>query len=323
MLKDSETLIGLRAGSYVVKSVIADGTYSRLYLTELHSDETDRQVIKVAKEAQYENPVYSPFQTRCYTIIEGAVLPVNPSTSEILREQQRAIAYSHHPTFVDVGPYSDEDELPMYSMQFISEPTLRSRLNEGRGIDLLFLANLAERLEKQRTRSPVKVHGDLKPEHIFLVEDRYITLIDPGCFIPMNCAEGTLLDCVVTTPIYYPLLQPDDLLAFGIVMWEVACKQHPMLMPDDADPRVVGDSVRAWAKRYENVGQYFLSPIVNIRRPAEIVADMPPHLEQVLLKGLRLQIGANGLIETGPGFESFPEWQDAIQNLIDRGITHL
>lgn len=321
MLKESETLIGLKfVGNYVVTKLIAEGTFSRIYLTE--DEETqDLVAIKVAKEMNRTHEPTSPFATRCYNVVEGSVVEVHPSTLEVVREQQSAIGYSPSDCFISIGHYEERHGFPMYHMEFITLPTLRTLLIEGSPISVSLLSYICKKLEKIGV-SIVQYHGDLKPEHIF-VEDNYSAFISPGRFDPLNCEEGRELDCAVTTAIYYPLMKPDDSLAFGIMLWEIACKQHPLLMPHDAGSTAIGDSVRAWAKRYENVGQYFLSPLRNIRRPAELVPGMPPHLEQVLLKGMRLQVGVNGLIETGPGFESFSEWQDALQNLIDLGITHL
>ncbi|MFN8657779.1 MAG: hypothetical protein U0105_15675 [Candidatus Obscuribacterales bacterium] len=322
MLKASETLVGLKVvGNFVCKAEIADGTYSRIFLAENQNDGT-RVAVKIAKELDRPTTVKSQFQTRTHAITEGAVITVHPDTALVLSLQNRSMQYGYYGCYPWISHYEVRQGLPMYPMDVIEAPTIRELLNRAELVPVSSFVQLFGLLSKQQSRNASEYHGDLKPEHIF-IGDQAPRLIDPGWFGPLHCDEGQGLDCALTTPIYYPLLKPDDLLAFGIVMWEVACKQHPMLMPEDSGSPAIGDSVRDWAKRYENVGQYFLSPIVNIRRPAEIVADMPPHLEQVLLKGLRLQIGANGLIETGPGFESFPEWQDAIQNLIDRGITHL
>ncbi len=322
MLKASESLIGLKVvGNYVVIKLIADGTFSRIYLTENQITQ-DLVAIKVAKEMDRTQEPVSPFATQCYSVFEGGVTEVHPSTLEVVREQQYAIGYSSTVCYVSVGDYSLRHGFPMYNMEFMKVPTLRTLLDDGIPISMSLLSHVCKNLEKQRM-SIVRHHGDLKPEHIFAVEDNYSAFISPGRFDPLNCEEGRELDCAVTTAIYYPLMKPDDSLAFGIMLWEIACKQHPLLMPDNSDSRIVGDSVHAWAKQYENVGQYFLSPLRNIRRPAELVPDMPPYLEQVILTGLRLQIGSNGLIESGPGFNGFLEWQDALKNLIDRGITHI
>lgn len=322
MLKASETLVGLEVvDNYVVKAEIADGMYSRMFLAENERDD-DRVAVKVAKELEGPTGARSHSQTRTYAVVEGGVLDVHPDTALVLALENHSMQFGYYDCYPWFERYEARHGLPMYPMAFIEAPTIREVLDRGESISLDFCARLFKLMAKQQIEAADRCHGDLKPEHIFAVEGPP-RFIDPGWFGPLNCREGQGLDCVLSTPAYYPLMKPDDSLALGILMWEVACKQHPLLIPEDAGSPAIGDSVRAWAKRYENVGQYFLSPIVNIRRPAELVPGMPPHLEQTLLKGMRLQVGSNGLIETGPGFGSFSEWQDAIQNLIDRGLTHI
>lgn len=318
---------GLELDGCTIAHQISDGAFSWLYFAEPNpgSDNQSPAVFKIAKSDEFVTSDDLPFRTQCLTVTEGGVFKVRPETDILLYNEVGSIYASVACRYVHASGLQRVREagIAYYVMEYLPEATLRQTLENDQTVSVEFLIDLMKPLEKIRLREESRFHGDLKPEHIFITWQG-ARLIDPGFVGRIDCAEGRALDCVITTPIYYPFLKPDDLFAFGVIFWEIACRQQPLLSIEPvASSSAVGETVRQWVRRYENVGQHFLSPILQLQRPTTIKPDMPPSLEQVLLKGLRLQVGAAGLIEVGSGFEDFDQWRDALQGLIVQGITHL
>jgi hypothetical protein len=66
--------------------------------------------------------------------------------------------------------------------------------------------------------------------------------------------------------------------------------------------------MREWIDSQPTATRDLMSGLLHLQRPSEIQPEIAPLLEQVLLKGLRLQIDQSNKIAVGPGFESFAEW---------------
>jgi serine/threonine protein kinase len=187
------------------------------------------------------------------------------------------------------------------------------------------MVELAEALQRLSKDPKFKHHGDVKPENIVVTKSG-IKLIDPGHFGPLDCAEGNLNRCVVTTPAYYPLLTPDDLFAMGIILWEIACRSHPMdgvAYSGAIDKSNLGQGLVDWVRGRELVGQYYLSPILGVRRPSDLRSDMPGALENVLLKALRLRINPDNKFDKDAGFASLADLASALRNVIAEGVRQL
>lgn len=319
----TQTLVGLELDSYAIESLICDGSFSRLYLG-FNSSTNARAVFKVGKSTDEMSRSQHDSGTQAICIFEGAVTIVRPFVDNLMEHQLQRMVLARLGSFIGRTELREQSGTWYYIMDYCESPTLRQVLDTPGVPCLQSLLLLCDCFEKLVLRDKTFVHGDLKPEHVFISLESYgAQLIDPGYFGPMHCVEGNNLDCAITTPTYSPFLKADDLFSFGIIFWEAVCKQHPLIPKHDVTDLCVGESVLDWVRAYESVGQYFLTPIVQLQRPTTIRPELPPTIERMLLKGLRLQLSADGLIERGPGFESFSEWKQELQGLIAQGITHL
>ena len=335
MTSSTITLIGMEVGYLLVESLIADGPFSTVYLARgMKSGEP--HALKVAKARELDGEIdtaahlVDPFRSQALAIGEGVCTSVNPDTKILLNSQLVELKYSSSASFVSISPQIELPQSEVISMDYLGASTLRKAMDAP--VSVAHLVKLARGLAAYHRRIAKMgggAHGDIKPENIMVVPDFGFVLIDPGFFGLIDCAEGDGLKCAVTTPVYYPFLQPDDIYAFGIILWEIACKQHPLLIAKDGTKGTqsggsqTGESIHKWVRRYENVGQYFLSPITNLRRPTSINPTITPALEAILLKALRLQLGSDGLLESGEGYASFSEFESALTKLAETGVELL
>lgn len=90
-----------------------------------------------------------------------------------------------------------------------------------------------------------------------------------------------------TTPLYYPSLQPDDLYAYAVTLYEMVVGQHPFrTLP-----------VHPYPHRKH---------VTDIPLPGELRPDLPPALSDLIMRGLRVQ-------PHQPPIASFAEFADALE----------
>ena len=162
-----------------------------------------------------------------------------------------------------------------------------------------------------------------------MVKPSGVVLIDPGYFGSLEVYKGAgkqqLSNCAVTSPIYYPLLVPDDLFALGLITWEIACRQHPLAehaVPSDFDRKYIGNNLWELIQQEEDDGRGFLTPLLGLKRPASMRPGMPPDVEAFLLKCLRVKFD-DTKINTAKGFNSVGEYASALAQLQRKNIRYL
>ncbi len=307
------TWVGMTVGDHVIEKQLGDGTFFWVYQgTDSYGQ---KMIFKVAKPDEYVDKVVEPNvdTTEAKFVYTGAVMNVRPHANALLEDQVARFERVSDQCLVKTSNVGEIAGLPYVTMPFIEGTNLRSLANANK-VHAKFLLNFLLTMERLSSNSGFTYHGDLKPENIIVGGDR-ITILDPGFFGVINCQEGASLQCAVTTTLYYPLLEPNDLLAFGILLWEIALGQHPFNTAG-SDDTAIGEDVKAWISTYEAVGQYFLSPLANIRRPSRIKKGLNAQFENLLLKGLHLRIDEAGTIRRGESFKSFGEFARALKALL-------
>ncbi len=307
---------------FSIEECISDGQLAWVYKAVEPADNS-YLAIKLAKPQELVSYTGdSPLESQSLAIGEGGVFKVRPDAKLALSHQIEVLE-----TFTFVGFYNkiDRDDWFGYLMDYEGPNSLQSLIyKESTKPILNVLIALSKNLDffyKSTISTTFKLtHGDLNPGNIIIGASGLI-LLDPGHFGLMNCIEGRELQCLITTPGYYPFLKPDDLFAMGVIFWEAVCKQHPFAPAQNKErSNQVGDSVKKLVAKQENVGNYFLSPLLQLIRPAEFLPGLNPGLEEILLKGLRLRLDSSGKLETGPGFEDFAQWQLALEELQASGV---
>lgn len=237
-------------------------------------------------------------------IISGGILDVSPSPSLVLKKQHTRLRSLNDPGIVRAEEFVEKDGSTYYRMEVVDGINLRNQIrNRTASPSILF--PLARTLDRLQSVHVFGAHGDIKPENIVTTADS-VKLLDPGH------SPDDDLPCWITTPAYYPDLSGDDLLALGIVAWEIFCHVHPLRELQSNQQRV-GPRLQAELRNRELTGDHLLSGLRHLRWPTEANPELPTHAEEFLLRGLGLHRTADNALERGPSFGSFAEYSAALQ----------
>lgn len=310
-------MIGKVAGDYELVRIIADGPFSWLALGRARESGTTR-AIKVAKPSGQAgfNKAEAIFPTQALRFTTGGIAEIAPDPEQLLLFQHRTLSGVSDSNVIKPGRLDTKGPFWHYDMEFVEGITLRE-LSRTQRVSLGLGIELCSTLIRVAPQMPC--HGDLKPDNI-LFRSEGIILIDPGYFGPIDAEPENLEFAAVTTSAYYPFLSCDDLLACGIVFWELAMGEHPLDGSGIPTAGIeVGDGLLALIEQRENIGQYMLSPLQNLRAPRKVHPEFSPEYEEFLLRSLGLCQNKRGVIDTGKGFESFKEMLERLSWLKKNG----
>ncbi len=191
------------------------------------------------------------------------------------------------------------------------------------------LLDVALCLDRLSANEAFRYHGDLKPENLMITPSG-VVLIDPGHFGAIDTYKGSikqsLTNCSITSALYYPLLSPDDVLALGLITWEIACREHPLIERSVAakyDRRHIGDELWDFVRNEEENGRFFCSSILGLRRPSQIRPGLPAEIEEFLLNCLRIKFDGDGKIDRAPGFATMGDYATALSSIVRKNIRYL
>lgn len=319
---EDDKLIGRKKGGFVIESLLAEGPFSRVYKAARRSDNA-LKAIKVAKQIEQSGSLYDActFVTAGSIFVTGGVRGVHPDPYQLLTHQHAKLKCAGDPVLVRLESDLAEDGGLYFEMEFIEGKTLAEVAAAG-PVPLVLFAELARSMQRLCAHAGFTFHGDMKPANIMVADDGRARLIDPGYFGPLDCREGNFADCAVTTAAYYPELLPDDLLAFGIMLWEIATGHHPLdgvCTLAHAEKRNADESLIAMVRAAQAVGLYNLAPLLDLPSPRASRPDMSPACENVLLKAMRLRKLAGGKLGLDSGYTSFDELAAALTGLMESG----
>lgn len=321
--------VGLSVGDYVIKELLGEGSFSWVFRA-VHTDGFTTRAIKVAKppEAVAEGGPTSCIPTNALWQTVGCVVDLSPDTEQLLCLQAQKLQAISDPGLMSVEEMSQRPGGCYYRMPVLAGETLRQYMASG-PVPVDVLLDIALCMDRLLEDQNFDYHGDLKPENI-MVTPSGVVLLDPGYFGDLEALKGatkqSLAHCAITTPLYYPLVQPDDVLALGFLIWEIACREHPLSKrgySGDFDRTKIGDELWNLVKAQENEGKYFLSAILGAKRPTELRPGLPVEIEELVLKGVRLTFDKDGKVELTEGFKTFSEYAAAIARLLAKNIRYI
>jgi len=330
-------LVGQSFGGMKVTRFLSSGAFSAVY--EAQRDQGTRLALKVARppgrKVDWSPPPGAPVgkaeespgwiapttvRTEARMLVTGGTTEVDLDARFLLYRQAQRLHAVNDPALVKAGRFSDDGTRCTLELEYAEGRTLRSLLKPGQPAPLQPLLGLARAMDRLLKLPGFPYHGDLKPDNVLHAAGR-IVIIDPGYFGPVETAQGHVLpQAAVTTPDYYPLLQPDDLFAFGLMLWEAATGTHPLAngptSSAQADQARCGSKLLAQVRGPERVGQYFLSPLLGLHAPAASVPGLRHELEAVLFKALGLTLRKDGKLDVAPAYTSFAEMAAALEPLV-------
>jgi serine/threonine protein kinase len=314
MVEQQTSWIGLRVGDFLVEDQIGEGAFSQVYSGANLSDGKKR-AFKVAKsrDALEISHIVEPAPSQAIGLITGGLSGVHPDTVALLSSQVEKIRATNDAALVRIDTLVAEQGFGYYQMELLEGHTL-GELIQTHSVSNSTLVEIARVMARLAKNSSFQYHGDLKPENIMIGESG-VKILDPGYFGPLECDEGLFDNAAITTPAYYPQMEPDDILAFGLIAWEAELGIHPLLSIQVDDSLAIEDIAPGlfdWVRSYEQVGYYFLSPIYSLPRPTELKPELSAEMEDFLYKAVRVKRQPDGKIEKIPGFNSFDEIAEAL-----------
>jgi serine/threonine protein kinase len=323
MILQEMNWIGMTVGDFEIESLIGEGSFSWVYRGR-HADGVTGKAFKVAKPHEYVRALPGDSQTAAFFLQVGHVSRFNPDAAALLALQAERVRGIQDASLVSIDFVKGTEAVCYCQMELVEGLTLRQLMNRG-PLPVQVFIELARCLQRLSENQSFEYHGNLTPDNILVTESE-IKLVDPGYWGMIDSYNGTIPSCAVTTPAYYPSLLPDDLLALGLLIWEAAMGQSLLGAAGDSegmDLTRVGEDLLERVMLNENIGKFFLSPILELYTPSQLRMDMPDALETFLLRALRLRVRPDGILDADSGFASFGEIAGALMTLQDQDIDDL
>ena len=297
-------LVGSSVNGYYLDRRLGEGAFSWVYSG---TKGTECKSFKVAKPRQFagrfDQTVCSA--TQALVQITGAALKVIPDSRELLSFEFTRLKAIKDSSIVTVDEYIGSADQCCYQAELISGDSLR-RLFDERRADPKTLVDLASVLARLQEQNPKYVHGDLKPENV-LVTTAGIKLVDLGYFGLIKDWDGKEMNVAITTPAYYPYMKPNDLLAFGLILWESATGANPLAQRDETVNDVLSADLAQWIDNIASTGTRSFSGLRTI--DAETLKLIPEGLRNILLRGINLRIDDQGKLARADGYQNIAELQ--------------
>lgn len=316
-------LLGTTIDGFRVNQLLSDGTFSFVMGAVDESGKT--VVFKFAKfDTQQINTKPSlerPFPTIAWNAAPFEGGRITPHLNDLVTLQSQTLKASSGGSLIGVefdGRLDGSGDSAYYASPMVEGFTLRHLMTyEHETLDAMLIStfvSLCDGLHRLRQNRNFIHHSDVKPDNIIVTESG-ITLIDPGHSGELSCEEGTFEHAMVSTPQYYPLWEPDDLLAVGICFYEAALSVHPLKEPQVGAEVTLADDAQELIYFRQSLLQESLTPLLYLKRPSTLRPNITLEMEAVILKGLRLNIGDDGLLHTDAGFVDFAEFSQALSAL--------
>ncbi len=309
--------VGLTVESFTIEEQLGEGSFAWVYRGTNPKDKGDRKAFKVAKPTELvgDRGTTGVYHTRALRHRTNGVENIHPDGSELLRLQWQKLQRSNDPALVAYEGLFSRGPFSYCRMEYVEGRTLRELIDSGTTEDadkaIESLVEIAVAMDRLIVEG-FNWHGDLTPDNI-MVTNTGVKLLDPGYFGPLTCEEGLIPDAIVTTPMYYPLLQPDDVMALGLILWEIVLQESLLDPPPGNTASKASAELRRWIERQEMLGKFFTTPLLTTRLPSEIHPDVDAATEKLLLKSVRLGLNNQNRLEREAGFKSFKEFIDALK----------
>ena len=248
-------------GRYAVKEVVGTGGMSIVYKAE-DTQEGRLVALKVLKEEFVREP---------------------KSRRRFLNES-RAIAMLSHENIVDVLDVNFEGDVQYIVMEYLEGPTLKEYMVEHGALDVYDALHIVEQILSALKHAHERgvVHRDIKPQNIILVDgNETVKVMDFGIAHVQNYSTITISDKAIGTVHYIspeqakgrPADERSDIYSTGVILYEMLTGK----LPFDADSAVSVALMQVQQK-----------PVP----PSQIVPDIPPAVEHIVMKAMRKNVEA-------------------------------
>lgn len=322
----ADDLIGTNLGEFTLQELVGEGTFSHVFrgVNRNQSEKAIKVPRRFSNAKEDGGADYVP--TQVFLKKAKRFTPQEASPIHILRIQIARTKGIHDHGLVRVEDYSFAGDRTFSRMPLLLGRTLRDYMRSG-PVPISVIRNIALTLERLSRIEHFNYHGDVKPENM-IVTANGVVMVDCGYFGNVQVDEAIDKDksLIVTTPRYYPLLKPDDLLALGLIVWEIACRSSLLsgvAYSGDYDTEHIADDLVECVAREEALGNFNFTQVLGAEMPSTLRSGMPPRVEALLLKAVRLKVTKGGVLTLDEGFDNFEHFADDLKKLTQEGIHYL
>ena len=323
-----DDLIGTQVGDYTIQELVGEGTFSIVFRAVDRLGKSVKAIKIPRSVTQDTERLEESVPTQVFIKRQDRYSPQEASPVHIQKIQVARTRSVNDRGLVSVEDYSFDDSGKSYvSMPLISGTTFRKYLKSG-PVPLTVFLDIANTLDRLSQIDDFGYHGDVKPDNMIVADDG-VMLVDCGYFgsiEPESDPQNESKTLIVTTPRYYPHLIADDMLAFGLVLWEAACRKQllrKVSYSKDHELKKVSEDLLSQVYEEEALGNFHFSQIVKAKKPSALRPGIPASIEEFLLKSVRLKFTKDDVLDVDEGFETFEELARELKALIDSGIHYV
>lgn len=300
--------VGLTVEQFSIDAQIGEGSFAWIFKGVSASGE--QRAFKVSKPRDFvlRGMRTGAICTKALKFRTNGVTETVPDAQELLNLEYEKFSQRKLSCLPNYYGIASSDNLTYLQMEYLQGETLQSMIDSGRA-DISSVQKAAVSLSKLLS-SGLPYHGDLNAENIFIERDD-VKLLDPGHFGELRLADGSFAGVMVTTPQYYPLFKPDDVLALGLIAWQIVLG-NPLIERELRDSASKGRALETnlagetleWLQSLEIVGNFYVSALRSMPLPSRVKAEITDQQEAVLLRALRLGLNEQGKIVRSEGYAS-------------------
>lgn len=300
-----------------------EGVYADVFVAKTPDGE---RACKISHAPNFAPRATRPeYATSGIVFATGSLGTFHPDPQAILareRDVLTRVKNLHVVEVFDFAAHPTEADRSYMITSYVNAPTWRVRLRAGvpPSIDeYMHLALTVASLHQEHAW----VHGDLKPDNILGASRAQTTMIDPSAGMFRHDDKGALLTAF-TTPAYNPFAIESDVPSLASLLAELLCGSP--LVSDSDDPSVpsfreraqisLGASAQSWCDDRRRLGQHrFVRRFLRMRLPSELQPDMPPAIEEAILRGLGFAV-RNGVVERVPAIVTPGAWHTEVNRAL-------
>lgn len=307
---------GKRIGEYTIESLLHENSFA--FVVKATGANGTPKVIRIARGSASQMPMAQRstryLVTTSQTGTETYAPPGRVAVSMQIDLLQKLA--SAQPGFLE--NYGEVEGNLFYVMPYYDGQTLEELIAIGKFPLDVFIVDVIRKLidvVEPMSHTAARHHGNIKPSHI-VVTQKGLQVLSPGVFQDAVTENGTAVKVALTSPAYYPFLEPDDKLAIGITLFESVCKVHPFAGEGgpDLQGRLTPEFAQMLSLQMER-GMPHLSGLLRFRTPREIVPSLSIKAEKYMMRSLRLGFTREGRVEPARGWSSWEEMRMRLRDV--------
>lgn len=292
--------LGKSIEGYQISERISSGSYSHLFRASKGDSQCAIKISKSPKPISINRENH--FVKRAFQISGEITTAAEISGNSALKAEFEKLQLSLNQNFIPTFACGETEGHFYYCMPYLEGQSLLDLMSAPEGLLFSFgtevLAQLADLVD---SFAPGQYHGNITPDSIFITKND-IVLLSPGNFSATTSSGSTV---ALTTPSYYPFMEPNDIFSIGCCLWQVLLKQHPLSSGGALEsPDRFAQDLREMLNYRKALNHAPLWHFLKLTPPNELRSDLNSETIRVLMRALKLEYDHDGYITASAGYKS-------------------